>query len=535
MILKRIYFGKIDSIQVYLVTLLSKKMSIMILRKWFFVLVMSFTALPAFTQRIVYSEPERNDTRRINFDIIGKINGNFLVYKNVRNSHSVVVFNDDMQQVSKVEQNYLPDYDRMINVDFFSYSNFFYMIYQFQKRNIVHCIAVKLDGDGNKISDVIELDTTKIGFSANNKIYTVITSEDKSKILVFKINSRNRRLYSMTTILFNDQLELLKKSRLSIPMQDNDNVLSGFRIDNDGDLVFTKSLRTASDNITEASFIIKPAMEDTLKSSELKLDKIYLDEINIKVDNFNKRYLLSSFYYKQRRGNIEGFYFYIWDKWTQGIYRQDTITFSDDLRKEAKGENNVKMAFNDYFIRNIIIKKDGGFLLASESYYTTSRYNNWNRWDYLYGSPFSSPWDYYYYPPYYNSFLWNYRYNTPRNVRFHANNIVAFSFDSQAKLQWSNVIGKSQFDDESDEAISYQMVNTGDQLHFLFNEMERKSNLLNDYTLSPDGELNHNPTLKNLDGGYVFMPKYGKQVSARQIIVPCLYRNLICFAKIDYN
>ena len=78
-------------------------------------------------------------------------------------------------------------------------------------------------------------------------------------------------------------------------------------------------------------------------------------------------------------------------------------------------------------------------------------------------------------------------------------------------------------------------MNTGGQLHFLFNEIERRANLLNDYTISPDGQLNHNPTLKNLDRGYEFMPKYGKQVSARQIIIPCIHRNLICFAKIDYD
>jgi hypothetical protein len=35
-------------------------------------------------------------------------------------------------------------------------------------------------------------------------------------------------------------------------------------------------------------------------------DKLYLDELHVKVDNVNKRYFLTSFYYKQRRGNIEG-------------------------------------------------------------------------------------------------------------------------------------------------------------------------------------------------------------------------------------
>ena len=78
-------------------------------------------------------------------------------------------------------------------------------------------------------------------------------------------------------------------------------------------------------------------------------------------------------------------------------------------------------------------------------------------------------------------------------------------------------------------------MNTGGQLHFLFNQLERRYNLLNDYSLTPDGQMVPQPDLKNLDKGYEFMPKYGKQVSARQMIIPCQYHNYICFAKIDYN
>lgn len=109
------------------------------------------------------------------------------------------------------------------------------------------------------------------------------------------------------------------------------------------------------------------------------------------------------------------------------------------------------------------------------------------------------------------------------------------SFNSKGEPEWNTVIGKSQFDDETDDKVSYQLMNTGDQLHFLFNQMERRTMLLNDYGILPDGKLSRNPTLKNLERGYDFMPKYAKQVSSKQMIVPCLYRNYICFAKIDYN
>jgi hypothetical protein len=485
-------------------------------------------------QKIVYSEPERDDTRRMNFEVIGKINGNFLIYKNIRNRNWITIMDNNMKVLDKVEQDYIPD-DRLINIDFFPYNDFCYAIYQYQKRNVVYCMAAKIDGQGKKSSDVIELDTTHLGFAANNKIYSVVSSEDKNKIMVFKINSKNKQRYIITTNLFDNGLTLLKKTVITMPMEDHNEYLDEFYIDNEGDFVFTKFYRQNNDIISRASLVVKYAQADSLLIKDLDIEKRYLDELHVKVDNFNKRYFLTSFYYKERRGNIDGFYFYVWDKETGKPEMENTVTFGDELRKDAKGEANLKMAFNDYFIRNIIIKKDGGFIIGSEAFYTTSRYNSWNRWDYLYGSPYLSPVDYYYYSPYYNSLWYRSRFYNSSNVRYHADNIVILSFDNTGKLQWNNIIAKDQYDDETDDLISYQLMNTGGQLHFLFNMEERRINLLNDYTVAPGGQINRNPTLKNLDKGFEFMAKYGKQVSSHQMIVPCLYRNNICFAKIEFN
>jgi hypothetical protein len=486
-------------------------------------------------QRIVYSEPDKDDTRRMDFEVIGKIGGNFLIYKNVRNKNVITAFDNDMKVVSKVEQEFMPD-DRLINVDFFPYNEFFYAIYQYQRKNVVRCMAVKIDGTGKKVSELLELDSTHIGFSANNKIYSVISSEDKSKIMVFKINSKNKEKYIITTNLFDDNLQLQKRSVIVMPMDDHNEYLDEFYVDNQGDLVFTKFYRQNSDIISRASIVIKQAQSDSFMIKDLNIEKNYLDELHLKVDNYNKRYFLTSFYYKERRGNIDGFYFYIWDKEAGNSDMEHTVAFGDDLRKEARGDANIKMAFNDYFIRNIITKRDGGFIIGSEAFYTTSRYNSWNRWDYLYGSPYYSPFDYYSYSPYYNSAWYRSRYyGNAQNVRYHADNIVILSFDKEGKLQWNNVISKGQYDDNTDDLISYQLMNTGGQLHFLFNMEERRANLLNDYTVAPGGDISRNPTLKNLDKGFEFMAKYGKQVSAHQMIVPCLFRNSICFAKIDFN
>ena len=111
---------------------------------------------------------------------------------------------------------------------------------------------------------------------------------------------------------------------------------------------------------------------------------------------------------------------------------------------------------------------------------------------------------------------------------------MVVDLDNTGNLVWSNVIHKSQFDDNSDNFLSYCIMLTGGQLHFLFNELERHTQLINDQTVSADGKITRNPPLRVLDRGYEFMPRYAKQVSSYQIIIPCMYRNYICFAKIEY-
>jgi hypothetical protein len=168
--------------------------------------------------------------------------------------------------------------------------------------------------------------------------------------------------------------------------------------------------------------------------------------------------------------------------------------------------------------------------------YTTSRGGTFNRWDYLYwNNPWASPLDYYYWSPYYSPWRtpWN-RYGGSAATRYHAENIMVLSFDKDQTLQWSNVISKTQFDDETDALVSHSIMNTGGELHFLFNLYERRTLLLNDHSIGPDGKITRHPTLKNLERGVEFMPRLGKQISAESIIIPCQYRNYLTFAKIDF-
>ena len=490
----------------------------------------------ALAQRIHYSDPGRDDYRQVNFEIIGKVSSNIVIYKNYRSKNDLSIFDNEMKLKDKINLDFLPD--KLINVDFVSYPDFFYMIYQYQKRNIVYCNVVKMDAAGQKLIGPVEIDTTQIGGASDNKIYSTIYSEDKQHIMVFKINKRNERNYFFTTLLYNDKMEFRKKSRLLVTMPKKDAVFSDFVIDNEGDFVFTRCSRNGSrDNISQMDLLIKQAMSDSFHVSNVPLTNNFLDEVKIKADNINKNYLISSLYYKQRRGNVEGIYIAVWDKVEGRIKAENYNIFSDELKEDAKSENTTaKTAFNDYFIRQVLPKKDGGFLIAAELFFTSSRGNNWNRYDYLY-SPYSMyPYSSYnsYWSPYgmYGN-PWN-RWNYGSSTRYYSENIALFSFDPNASMEWSNILHKSQFDDNSSDALSYLIYNTGSEINFLYNQLERRVRLLSEQSVTPNGAVKRSPTFKNLDKDYEFLPKYGKQVGARQVVMPCMYRNYICFAKIDF-
>ena len=502
------------------------------MRNVFLILVINFFCNQLFAQQITYSQPIQGQlARSLNFEIIGKVENNYLVYKNIRGKNLVTVYDDDMKLVNEVNLSVMPD--KTLNVDFIAFPDYVWLVYQYQQRDIVYCKALKLNGEGKLLSDPIEIDTTSINYFADNKIYSTIKSEDKNMVMIYKIQKKSD-FFNFTTLLFDSNMHLVHRSRIVSDFEYRKNVFSDFFITNSGDFVFSRGNRSNSrDYIQDLSLITKAANEDSFAQKSLDLHNRYLDEIKLKVDNVNKHYILNSFYYTNKRGNAEGLYTVVINESNNDLISENFAEFGESLRAAAKSGRNNKLAFNDYFIRNVILKKDGGFLMTAEDYSTQSRATPWNRYDYLYGYPSLSPYYYNDYSPYSYGNYGN-RYDNYSSVRYLYNNILVLSMDSTGKIEWSNVVPKAQFDDDNDNYLSYAEMLTGGQVHFLFNNMERRKQILSDQSVTAAGEVDRNPPLHNLDRGYEFMPRFGKQVSANQMIIPCTYRNYICFAKITY-
>lgn len=494
-----------------------------------------FLLTHARAQRIFYSPPGKDDMRNVGFEIIGKISNQYLAFTTMKNVYNIQVFNASMDLKQRVKLSFIPD--RIISTDVVAYADHFYFMYQYQKKNIIYFMAAKFDGNAKMIGEPVQLDTTSISSFTNNKIYSVITSENKSKILIFKIQ-KQKNVHALTFCLFDKSLHLLERQAQHIDMSERNSFLTEFNVDNDGNIAFLKAMGTAQGgNISNLVLIQQQYMADSLFTYAIDVSHIYLDDARLKIDNVNHHYLIASFYSKSRRGNIEGLYCFLWDRDQQSEIKSVQTSFSEEFRQNAKIEGNTKTAFNDFFLQNIVMRNDGGFIVTSECEYTSSRGVSSNRWDYAYGSPYWSPYsNYYWTSPYYGYYYpWD-RWGTSTNPinRYYADNIALVSFDSALNTEWMNVIHKSQFDDNSDNFISFGTFVENNTFHFLYNELYRSDWLLSDQSISINGQVKKEPTFHNLGEGYDILARYTKQVSANEVIVPCQFKSDLCFARIEF-
>ncbi len=79
---------------------------------------------------------------------------------------------------------------------------------------------------------------------------------------------------------------------------------------------------------------------------------------------------LASFFSKNKRGNVDGLFASLYSKSADSIVSTTYTAFDEDLRNEARSGGNAKYAFNDFFLQNIVMRKDGGYVVAAESVYS---------------------------------------------------------------------------------------------------------------------------------------------------------------------
>ncbi len=512
------------------------------MKKYLLFLSLVFTALLGKGQTIAYSEVLKKDSRGMSFEILGNVQGNTLIYKIRDDNHRLTIYDNSMKVLKDVKMDFISD--KTFNIDFVVYPQFVYAIYQLQRGVNVYCKMAKIDGQGNLIGEIRDLDTSKVGFFATNKVYFLNISENKERILLYRLQTKNDEL-ELTTSVYDNNFVKVDSAGLKLDDSNRKEVFSDLKVANDGSVFFVKQHRKGfSDYMNKSELYMKQLGTAGFVTTTLNEEKYFLDEMEVKIDNQNGLVFANCFTYNSNVGNATGLLTVAFYKSTGEEKARSVLSFSDSLRSRlTSSRRRTRDPFNNFEIKSVLNKRDSGLLITLEENFEESRggsFNNFGRSAFLGYDPFLSYNNFGFYRFQRRGFYDNFYnpYNSGpnnSNVLYNSNDVVMMSLGGDLKLQWENIINKKQSDVETNNHLSYGTANLGGQIHYLYLLKDNNKEVISDHALLPDGTMKRYATIKSGQKGYDFMPRLAKQISSNSIVLPAVTRNNIGFVKMFFD
>lgn len=468
----------------------------------------------AAAQDVLYSPYEKYDQRGGDFAVVGKVNGLLYTYRASSEGFFLDAFNDSMARVATVILDFFPS--KIYETRFIPYANKIMVLYQAVETGKVVQYAALLDETGRLLKKPIALASAKTGWLGPTRDYfSSVVSDDKKSVVIYAAYDKGSELTFDGTMI-DDELNVQQKQHA---VYHGDNTISHGEaiLGNDRTFYLPVFTATGSKNFADQLWLLAlPTGANKFNPTEFPLDGMFAASSYMRMDNVNNRIYIGGFYSDKKAGNYEGVLFGYYDVATQSIQHRKMILFDAQLRA-ATSDKNKKRAFNDFVVRQLIVRNDGGFVLVSEDYYMTIR-----------NATYAPGWGYYsmyYYGPY----------SMPSIREYNYNDILALAYNAEGTREWSSFVRKSQYSQEDGGMFSsYALLNTGGTLGFLYNDYNTNQSRIQLATIDGAGQVNMRSMAAEGNAAPDWLPRSGKQVAAREMVIPCFRKRQICFAKIVF-
>lgn len=284
--------------------------------------------------------------------------------------------------------------------------------------------------------------------------------------------------------------------------------LNDFKITNEGDVYILTSLDLDKKLLRDKKYTLNIASANTTKLSliSIVLDKYFINDVKMEIDYINNQIVMAGFYSELNSFSSAGIV-YVNIKFDDLKPKLYTESFKAKFLNEFNSERTVNRGTEliNYYIDRIILRTDGGVILISESNYVTESTN---------------------YNSYYQLYTTSYTY--------HYDNILLFSINPNGKIHWESIVRKNQVS-EDDAAFYSSFIASldADKVHIIYNKYIRKSTDVINCTINNKGESSEKVIVKENDN-LLIMPGGGRQISADQIVIPCIQKNKTNFMRITY-
>jgi hypothetical protein len=506
-------------------------------------------------QKTIYSGADVASTSQ--YQVVGKVGENFMVFTSAGWRKKLLVYDRNMKKLSNNLQKYMPDDVHKIAA--IPIDGQLIVTYRYVKKNNIYFDAVKLDAYGKRISAEVRIDSmalplalpsqeldpsgwnsthfnTPVLITGNKNTtdqtfgpyrlgetknpdnypildtrlidyYSVIHSEDKSKILVYKIVKTDRG-YSLEAKILNHDLKLMDVFKM--PLAFPDEYYSPLLIDNDGNIFFLTQTTAAKDgSIKSLQLFSKMFGVNNYVRVPVDLQEHILLRPHFKIDNLNKSLVINSFYLDPLKENQpEGiFIFKLTTKLEnmQSVYKEFPPALSSlryRLVPQKIGMGQTLGFVNFFFIHDMYFTKDGSYQLVA------GRTTNTN--DFSIDSV---------------------------NIKTLQPEIVFINIDSGLHIIGTSIFSRKDMVEHPGllSSYSFDVLNQGNSLHLMINAQTMNNiSVTSRFNISQGNKIIKYPPQRERETGYSLLPQQLIQVGLEQQMIPFKnVKNNIGFALIQ--
>ena len=499
-------------------------------------------------QSYVVSGIEKTDKDAMQYEILGKVGSHYWVFKNNDGISTIAQYNNQMQLVKQNDLAFLPK--TLNSLEFITYTDKVFVFYQFQVNTTVYAATASLNEEGQLVGSPKIIDTAeKIRPGSGSKVFNLLQSDDRNRMVIFSVNTTNPSLIKVKSIALNNNFEQVNESEISVKSLNKKSTLSDFALDNQGNLFCLRST-TQQETAPVVSLLYLSAAGTEVVEAPIINTNLLLDNIRLKIDNAKGHLILNSFYATQKKGNVEGLYTYVWDINSKKEILANANRFTDATRSKVSDKRNLKDVFDQYYLDKVSTQSDGSYVVVAEAAESYSNRTSFSRWDFYWGGAFYNPYMFNYWNRPFGFYPWArfgwgmnpwsfnrwgnpYAFYGYPSVTYTANKISLISFDVKGNLQWVKTIDKSQSDQNVDQFIGYGTIDNMDGMHFIYYQKQKGTRQLVINSLTKDGQLAKGSAIILQEKNFEWMPRSLKQVGENEAILPYQFKNKIGFAKVQ--
>jgi hypothetical protein len=361
--------------------------------------------------------------------------------------------------------------------------------------------CMKLDLYFNPVSTPVTICDVDANQLKDNSNFYIKASADKSKLALVYIHSNgNRGSSTLVFQSFNDQLVTTSKKEIANDYEVNDAFFSSMDCNNDGDIFsvidFPRNIKRnrANDPRNFILFAFYP-LKDKLVQYEIGRDSLFINDIGLAVNNFNKSLCITGFFSYKQDNTVAGEFYYLIDASTSLVKTSNFENLSKNFvaKVASSMQNESTPILSDIYIRKIIPHSDGGCLTIAEKYYETKQ-------SYTY---------------YVNGFP-----QTSYRIMYNFDEIILISKNADGSTQFKDYIKKNQATmSDAGYYSSFVTISGNDKIGLVYNSDASNEGDVMVTTISNKGTVDTKVLVKAQSYFVQLMPGESKQVSANSSLI----------------